>query len=735
MIFKTNPMSAIIITLITIFSSSSIPTNAQTTNNNTVITKSPPPPPSQLILHRDTLIKATQLLELESNPAAALKLLNDLLNSNPDPIIQRPALLLKNQITDTFSSRQYAWLNRTAVETVLLVPNESSFIAAINNWPDDRFYPILIEDAWFAPMFIRAYKPKQVVRWSLPLTNTTQKNNTSDTDKLIQTNLANTIEKHNQSIQRRDTKIPPPGLVVIDTTSTLRCAGLALALGRNQPAFISQSPWKHSRIIKSSELAMTNQKIMPMMMYWMLPQPDSWCALTLAIDLPYRYKFNKIEFDKLHNSLKKVWNKPNGVPGLQNLFATDDFLGRTPNSTRLAVVGRLTGNPTQSIYQAMCSLFLQPSNILLFDNYSSKTNFFGQYKLHHTANILSKTHNTKLVEKELVLPAMLRKLTRPHSPYDMLWLNSSGGGYYFNLAKQAHGHPDDIPLNTPASYYVIHSGSAVDPYNPHTIAGRAILGGAFWYFGSMSEPFLMAFMRPTGMAHKTLAQTPLAFTTRQLPHNPIYYPWKLFVVGDPLYTIRKQPAKRSNDRPPLNSTPLPAPLPLNSPLTNPPTKSSNPLPPSQQLQLAALHNLHISPQLALDTLAQPDSATPSQLARAAWSLATQHQFKPLADLPTKTINAHPIVKAMVWRALIYQINTHLADNDTTTAQIYITRALQLALERETLTTLLQKWYSAMTNTNQQTKATDFLNDQTAKKLPHFAKQAIKKTLEPSPTTP
>ena len=103
-----------------------------------------------------------------------------------------------------------------------------------------------------------------------------------------------------------------------------------------------------------------------------------------------------------------------------------------------------------------------------------------------------------------------------------------------------------MPLGDPAAVLMIHSFSAADPANPNTIAGRWLANGAFAYFGSMNEPFLEAFRPPALTAELIAAGLPLASAARIGPgeFDRVAAPWRLLFLGDPLYRLDPNLAKK-----------------------------------------------------------------------------------------------------------------------------------------------------------------------------------------------
>ena len=50
------------------------------------------------------------------------------------------------------------------VDRVVLVPDDLTYLHELSRWSPTGRWPVLYEDDWLAPMFIRAFKPAQVIR-------------------------------------------------------------------------------------------------------------------------------------------------------------------------------------------------------------------------------------------------------------------------------------------------------------------------------------------------------------------------------------------------------------------------------------------------------------------------------------------------------------------------------------------------------------------------------------------
>ena len=125
----------------------------------------------------------------------------------------------------------------------------------------------------------------------------------------------------------------------------------------------------------------------------------------------------------------------------------------------------------------------------------------------------------------------------PVNRFGLVLFNSSGGPDWFAISGGA-GRPSDIPRGVPAAVAMIHSFSAADPNDPQTIAGRWLSQGAFAYFGSVNEPFLLAFRPPGLVAELLAAEVPFVAALRQGELEAFGFPWRLVYLGDPLYRLQ-----------------------------------------------------------------------------------------------------------------------------------------------------------------------------------------------------
>lgn len=621
-------------------------------------------------------------------------------DQEPPGIVRHSAAIHYGQLTGAFKARQSAWLGRQVVETVVLVPDEASFIEAVQVWPADRFWPVLIEDGWFAPMFIEAFAPRHVVRWS-------SGGKPADEGALAES-LGAVLSRWNQSLgDGAAAGAPaPPGMVVIDPTGPQRCAGLALAIGHGQPGvaltYAEQGPRRDMPL--EEQALKLNAGIMTAMLHWKLLNDSQWCGLTLAGPYPYRYRLAQGKQPQL----------PGGIAWLAGPMAVDDRLGRDGRGLRLAVTGRLTGSATQSVYQAMCSLFLQPKRLLMLDDYPNRgrAGSWSAFYLSNPAELFRSRYEVEALSGPDAAITMFRARTRPLNRFDMVWINSSGGESHWNVRGQ--GTQDDIPVGRPTIVHMIHSFSAADPHDADTIAGKAIAGGAYWYYGAVHEPYLPAFEMPTVIAHKAMSGTPLAFAARHAPTSPFYVPWRVMLVGDPLYALRHEPARRIDGRPFEDGVAIDAALKQ--------ALAAEPRNWAAVLRCAVLAEAmnHAGAgdaaaaapaplvEAATHCLANPAALDPSDLGRAVLIARVADRRDLIARLPLDVAVRHPIAAAEL-RQLIYdryEQQLRLADLDA--AKANLAQLIVLRDSRQRLTERAKMWVDKMIAASRQTEAVDFV---------------------------
>ncbi|MGC8639057.1 MAG: hypothetical protein ACP5XB_04175, partial [Isosphaeraceae bacterium] len=309
--------------------------------------------------------------------------------------------------------------DRVVIDQVYLVADLSGFFEAVAAWNEHSFFPILFDDpAWSLP-FLRAFRPSRVVRvaasrgmgdgrnppdrafsppdsragarglW-LAAERAVARAWTGDDTAEPDLPAAGAVPRHLGPT--------PPGLVFSNPESPMLAGAVALAAGRFQPLVrldpASAAPgliaWDHRPQIKTFHdvLSLSDARRLARLVEAKaraVASPigglgDQCDFLTLAVDWPYRYR-NDAE------------------PGvLRGEHALDDLIGRVLQGdegglasarTRWAFTGRLLGNPAASVYRAMCSLFLDPGDSLLWDTYTG-SGIWSAYGMTDAAHVLGR---------------------------------------------------------------------------------------------------------------------------------------------------------------------------------------------------------------------------------------------------------------------------------------------------------------------------------------------------------
>ena len=212
-----------------------------------------------------------------------------------------------------------------------------------------------------------------------------------------------------------------------------------------------------------------------------------------------------------------------------------DVLGRDDDELRFAYVGWIFGDEARSAYVAMCSLFLPRSRATFIHTYAE----IGEFRLYEV-----QTAATSLREQgfdvgtrgrdELSLADWLASL-QAGIDADLVLMNTRGGSDWFQLTDQ-RGAAADVPmLKSPAAVHYIHSWSMQSPTHPATIAQRWLEHGAYAYVGSMQEPYLAAFEKPTELARQWLAGAPF------LPSARVWKQAKQFIHPNTFSALTSQP--------------------------------------------------------------------------------------------------------------------------------------------------------------------------------------------------
>ncbi|MEG4455204.1 hypothetical protein [Microcoleus sp. N9_A1] len=408
--------------------------------------------------------------------------------------------------------------NIPTVNRIVLVPDEATFLAAIQKWNLKGNWPILIEDKKYTPMFLQRFQPEEIIR--LP----SIKQQLPKGQKLQQLMLNSAAAAWNatdtKTLKAKWTELgwEPPGVVITSENDPARTAAVALAAARGQPLVflegnfrkpndnLNDAQWKNLQTAVTKAVESTG--------YFYSQLGDAIDTITIVRQLAVKYQSPKNKDEQ---------------------WAVTDGLGRHPNGERWAAAGWIYGSEVRSIYQAMCAIFLDSQTAMLYDSYPKEGNW-GKYEMESAASELKSIGlNVELVQQPEASLQKWRNLASKPWTFDLILMNSKGYPKSFQVGN-GDAVVDDIPkLQFPAAIHMIHSWSASAPDDANTVAGRWLQNGAYAYVGSVNEPLLSAFIPPKIMVDRLKRGAPFLMAARQLESPP----WKVATIGDPLMSIAK----------------------------------------------------------------------------------------------------------------------------------------------------------------------------------------------------
>ncbi len=431
------------------------------------------------------------------------------------------------------------------VDRVVLVPDELTYLEAISEWSLAGRWPVLFEDDFYAPMFIRRFAPAEVIRKSA---SPAAMPRGGDLETAMRHAAAVAWAPGRAEDASPESSPPPPegakeafaaagwtppGVVITSARDGAWPAALALAADRGQPLVflddrfgtpngsVSLDDWPRLRAAVESRVAETG--------YSYRELGDEIDTVTIVRDLPVKYV---------------TTDDPNG----NSRNATTDGLCRHADDSRWAIAGSIFGDGPRATYMAMCSIFLRPGSALLYDTYPDLA-VWSRYAMDRPAArfrevgfdvIHTAAPASTAAAWEYLAPGGLAR--------DLIFVNTKGNQNWFDAADERRVFVHDVPiLNSPAVVHFVHSWSCIAPANRNTLAGRWLERGAYAYVGSVHEPTLAAFVTPDLLSERLLANVPYLVAARVWELKP----WRVATIGDPLMTVL-----RAAPRAPCESRPI-----------------------------------------------------------------------------------------------------------------------------------------------------------------------------------
>lgn len=527
------------------------------------------------------------------------------------------------------------------VEDVVIVPSREAFVDALSRWTTNARFPILLDDDTpeareNIARFVRAFKPKRVLRWEGENVVWAQ---SIEAQRQI---MADAVAKAwgaddfaSLPSAWNEVKFVPPGVVILSESDPLCLGGLALAAGRGQiPLWLTRDadsdlPAEFSGELTEEQASAFRAEIERQLDQVGLPWNelgDTIDVLTIAVTLPGRIS------SELGRS-----NRTSPI------VALSDYLGRGADGDRYAFTGLLVGDEQQAAYASMCSLFLQPSKAWMFNGYKAD-GVFANYDPTPARQPLADAGIEPTID---VAPFSgvqhWRRRAMRGIDAGFIHVNSSGMARNFNLNPGAATSAEIPVLNTPAIVHFVHSFSAQNVGDRRTIARRFLDHGAYAYVGSVDEPFLTAFQPPEQLLRRMFARAPLGAAARH-DSAPI---WKINIYGDPLTSIG-EPAPRAEE-----SADLPGATTLDSAMRDA----------LQSREFAVAANALVLLGRDADAVrlynavrTNPDSSVPPALAEAAFSALfrtgdREALVHAASVIPARTMRNSPM-QDMLWAALV-----------------------------------------------------------------------------------
>lgn len=418
------------------------------------------------------------------------------------------------------------------IDRVVLVPDAATYVDELSRWSPAGRWPVLIEDAELAPMFIRRFSPAEVIRReSIGETERTPE----AWRELVEHTPIRAWGGNPQQHTLRDIfaahNYVPPGAVIASLNDPAWTAAVALAAGRGQPLL-----WLDGRF--GSPNAMVEQAEARVL-------ADRIESLLEAQGIPWRTVGEGIDTLTICREMPGRVGLPRWDNGAKEPAAMTDYLGRLPSGERYAVTGWIFGDEVRSAYIAMCSLFLPRTNVWLVNTYPATR----EWEAYSTSNAAAIFAEQGFEVREIVGSAASESgwlnLLPGGVDADVFMMNTKGTAETFDLFAGA-AHATDVPtLNVPAAVHFIHSWSFRSPESVDTIAGAWLARGVYAYVGSVHEPFLPAFVPPVELAKRWLSAAPFLVGARQIDAPPPFGgPWRVNTFGDPLMLI--PPPVRTN---------------------------------------------------------------------------------------------------------------------------------------------------------------------------------------------
>ena len=419
------------------------------------------------------------------------------------------------------------------IDRVVLVPDAATYIDELAKWsPSGGRWPVLFEENHFAPMFVRRFAPKQLIRRES--TGGALPDDAPSRQRLMEEVIVKAFggdpAKQTWHELFAQNRYSPPGVVISSVNDPAWTAAVALAAGHGQAlAWVDgnfgepNAPIDHDTAAKLIQ-AVHDEVVKQNYRFEALGDEIDAITICRSMATGATYQFPNVK-------------PPAGIPGglAGGPLAVTDLIGRKPDTTRFAYAGWIFGDEKRCAYMAMCSLFLPRERITMFNTYPNES-FWGSYGMADSIPVMREAgyQITDFAGEGATEPGWQRTLMGGATT-DLFLMNTKGNNDFFDLYA-GRGWFTDVPvLNTPCALHLIHSWSMQHPNHPATVGGQWLDSGAYAAIGSCYEPMLTAFMAPNVLTKRIMSYVPLLIAARWWDGEPgIAQPWRVVTIGDPL---------------------------------------------------------------------------------------------------------------------------------------------------------------------------------------------------------
>ena len=414
------------------------------------------------------------------------------------------------------------------------MPDERTYLDEIAKWSAEGRWPVLIEDRFYAPMFVRAFAPARVLRRESVGAMPTDR---AEREKLIATTAAEAIADGSVDVLAAAALrgIAPSMIVLADAADPAWTAAVALAAGRCAPIHFT-STWygRPDDTMDAVHITMLSQELERAAERtgrgWKgLGDPID--AFVICRDIAWKC------VPDLPPALRI--EIPSGpyptAPGQP--IATLNVLGRHSDGMWWAIGAGIFGSAERSAYVAMCSLFAPRREAWLTNAYDGGPGWSAYDAAPAARKLEQQGFRTRTWSRDDNSLDSWRRMLMGGFDCDVLLANSHGVSTQFGLFGGGTATVGDVPLfDRPVAVHFIHSFSLQSPASTATVGAAFIENGAYAYFGSVHEPLLQAFVPPELLAERSGFLSPFAVSAR-VYEGGFARPWRTAAFGDPLMIL------------------------------------------------------------------------------------------------------------------------------------------------------------------------------------------------------